>query len=137
MRTILFFIATLLYNATGLALNKNTRFTQSSVVLLPSRSRYYFVVGDRLLPLARREEEEIEANGDVLFYYDESGEADIASIPESEEVIDLSDDCLVTQRQVSDRTINPHSEDSEDVFLIPSKLLQTLFYSQKGTSLTI
>jgi len=136
MRTILFFIATLLYNATSLALNKNTRFTQSSVVLLPSRSRYYFVVGDRLLPLARREEEEI-ANGDVVFYYDESGEADIASIPESEVVVDVSDDCLVTQRQVSDRTINPHSEDSEDVFLIPSKLLQTLSYSQKGTSRTI
>ena len=83
------------------------------------------VEGKHLLPLVQRDGDDVASNGDVTFYHDE--EADAAKRLRLES-IDKSRcrvlaDVLLTQRQVADRTINPHSEDSEDVFLIPASSL--------------
>jgi hypothetical protein len=121
MFQVVLLLAALFYS-TSMALGTR-HFPPSSVILL--RDKCWFAVRDRLLPLARREEEDVEANGDVAFFYDEfgGGALPFESISEHEAAIDISVDCLLTQRQISDRVINPHAEDSEDVFLIPSKLL--------------
>ena len=91
----------------------------------------YIVDGIKLLGLELQEDEEYF--GVSSFRYHEAMPAKkVEDLPKDREcVVISSDEVSLTQRQVADRTINPHAEDSEDVFLIPSSLLPQFLHQEE------
>lgn len=86
------------------------------------------VMENKIIRLCIREDEnEIEANGDIKFYYDESDDGSIVTPIDTLNFEEINDHVYISQRQISDRKINPHSEESEDVFFIKSTILPKRF----------
>jgi hypothetical protein len=96
--------------------------TISSGDIVVVEDQVYLVDGNKLLALERREEEEYVGVSSYR-YHDFTPPKKVEDLAVQECVVISSDDVSLTQRQVADRTINPHAEDSEDVFIIPSSLL--------------
>lgn len=97
--------------------------TLSSGDVFVLREREILVVeGRKCYRLELRPNAEIERNGEIalVFAEDESSlSVDSLQLSECRVITDIT----LTQRQIEDRVINPHSEHSEDVWLVLARQL--------------